>query len=313
MPIFGKESKRTFKAWFIFHVRRLATVAIDTTLNNKWFFWLLGRVRAKPLIHTVFLCYAASEKYALHYCYRRHMKRYTWRPGLAGIFKQADRWGIVLAVTATERDLVKRENACRLLSLTREVERIQRLLRSPSRAYAGILPSILRSRGLHKETSEAKIAAFCVSQAVSQMPQLANLQGDDPIIVLGAGGLVGSEVIKLLTCRRVYKVDARVTDDITSNIPEEVRGRAAILLDVSRHGAIEYYISQFWKELVVLNEVYPPPSKRAKRKMNEMGVRIFHIAGVAGKAFPDFPANYNGSIPCCAAHDSGLCVNVVPF
>jgi len=47
--------------------------------------------------------------------------------------------------------------------------------------------------------------------------------------------------------------------------------------------------------------------------MNEIGVRIFHIAGVVGKAFPDFPAGYTGSIPCCAAHDSGLYVNVVSF
>ena len=311
MVIFGKESKRTLSAWLNFHARRLTVVAIDTTLNNKWFFWLLGRVGGKPFIHSVFLCYAASEKYALHYCYRRHVERYKWRPGLAGIFKQSGRWGIVLAITATERDLVKRENARRLLSLTREVESIQDLLRSPNRSYAGILPSILRSRGIHKECSEAKIAASCISEAVSQMPRLANLRVDDPIIVLGAGGLVGSEIIKLLAHRRVYKVDARLADDIRPNIPNEVRGRAAILLDVSRHGAIENYISQFWKELVILNEVYPPPSKRAIRKMNEMGVRIFHIAGVAGKVFPAFPASYAGSIPCCAAHDSGLCVNVV--
>ena len=312
MPIFGKESRRLFKARPFFHVRRLTTLGIDATLNNKWFFWLLGRVRGKPFIHTVFLCYAASEKYALHYCYRRNIKRYKWRPGLAGVFRQSGRWGIALAITATERDLVKRENAHRLLALTQEVERIQHLLRSPNRAYSGILPSILRSRGIHKDISEAKIAALCVSQAVSQMPGLANLQVDDPIIVLGAGGLVGSEVIKLLTCRRVYKVDARVTNDIRPNIPDEVRGQPGILLDVSRHGTIEYYISQFWKELVVLNEVYPPPSRRAKRKLNEMGVRIFHIAGVAGTAFPNFPASYTGSIPCCAAHDRSLHVNVVP-
>jgi len=75
MVILGKESKRTLSAWLRFHARRLTVVAIDTTLNNKWFFWLLGRVggkpfihSVKPFIHSVFLCYAASEKYALHYC-----------------------------------------------------------------------------------------------------------------------------------------------------------------------------------------------------------------------------------------------------
>jgi hypothetical protein len=113
MAIFGKESKRTLRAWLSFHARRLTVVAVDTTLNNKWFFWLLGRVGGNPFIHSVFLCYAASEKYALHYCYRRHVERYKWRPGLAGIFKQSGRWGIVLAITATERDLVRRENAHR--------------------------------------------------------------------------------------------------------------------------------------------------------------------------------------------------------
>jgi hypothetical protein len=56
-----------------------------------------------------------------------------------------------------------------------------------------------------------------------------------------------------------------------------------------------------WPGLVVLNEVYPPPSTRCCERIRAKQVKLYHITGVAGAAIPPFPGAYAGGIPCCAA------------
>ena len=60
-------------------------------------------------------------------------------------------------------------------------------------------------------------------------------------------------------------------------------------------------MDQLWKELVVINEVYPDPTKAEVQKITECGCVLYHVGGVRGFFFPPIPNGYSGCIPCCAA------------
>jgi len=57
----------------------------------------------------------------------------------------------------------------------------------------------------------------------------------------------------------------------------------------------------FWKELVLLNEVYPEPNADEIAFLSGIGVQAYHIVGVKAQALPQFPFAYSGGVPCCAA------------
>ena len=65
-----------------------------------------------------------------------------------------------------------------------------------------------------------------------------------------------------------------------------------------------FRIPQMWEGIVILNETYPAPRRRTLQQLEEMGIPVFHIAGVKGIALPRFPGAYSGGIPCCGMNDS---------
>ena len=94
-------------------------------------------------------------------------------------------------------------------------------------------------------------------------------------------------------------------------LPEELKGKAAILIDVSRRNVLQSYVDDMWSELVVLNETFPEPSKKIVSKLTSKSIRIFHLSGVAGSIFPSLPYGYKDSVPCCAIHDVGSSINPI--
>ncbi len=83
--------------------------------------------------------------------------------------------------------------------------------------------------------------------------------------------------------------------------PAHLRHKAAILINLTKKAVISDYMGLFWKELVLLNEVYPEPSEKEVAFLSRLGVRAYHIVGVKARALPRLPRVYAGGIPCCAA------------
>ena len=72
-------------------------------------------------------------------------------------------------------------------------------------------------------------------------------------------------------------------------------------MNVSRSRTPAAYLDLLWNSIVVLNEAYPEPSRSELDKFAARACKFYHLAGAAGKAYPDFPWPYTDAVPCCAA------------
>lgn len=288
----------------------LALVA-NALFNYELAFRLIGAINARlRLIGCVFLVYPSRRALVPQ---RRSVQlildRFRWRPAIGGIFRQGKLWGVTFAVASSEPELIEARNAGRLQSLAGQMERIRELLHAERCALAGVLPSILHSRGVPGRTDEAEVAAECVRRAIDEVRRLEGLE-KSPVLLLGCRGFVGSRVHALLPDQRVYAIDRM--EDMRAEFPEELKGERAILVNLTWANVLETYLDQMWAGLVVLNEVYPPPSPASVRTMSDRGVSVYHLAGVEGFAFPPFPDAYSGGVPCCATRiEEDLRVRVV--
>ena len=82
---------------------------------------------------------------------------------------------------------------------------------------------------------------------------------------------------------------------------EDSQGRPAVVVNLTKSGALLEYARDLWPGVIVLNEVYPEPSSAEIAELEARGSSCYHIIGVEGKAWPPFPRAYRGGIPCCAS------------
>lgn len=300
-----KKLARRAQEWSVLQIRRSLLLILNIGFNNTVGYRLLGWLNRKfGFLGSVFLAYPGKRDLALVYGHRFLRKWFRWRPALIGLFRQGDVWGLTLAVTSGERELCRSSNHAHLMNLLRQIDSIQAILGAPQRSLAGVLPSLLSSRGILSVGRESERAAMCLERALDEVALREGLGNDTPIIVLGAGGFVGSKLVSRLSGRQLFPVDT-VSDHQSASSPwpshlsREASG--AILVNVSTPGALAHYASRLWSGVVVLNEVYPQPSARTVRMLLSKGVRIYHLSGVVGSAFPRFPGAYSGAIPCCAS------------
>ena len=115
-----------------------------------------------------------------------------------------------------------------------------------------------------------------------------------------------------LAGRNVYPVDSNRLGPGAANKeawPAHLTGKPALLINVSRSRTPAAYLDLLWNSIVVLNEAYPEPPRSVLDKFAARACRFYHLAGAAGKAYPDFPWPYTDAVPCCAArigHDTEL-------
>ena len=128
---------------------------------------------------------------------------------------------------------------------------------------------------------------------------------DCPIIILGHKGFVGSEVRKKLGEDRCYGVDLDSKTKLPDyeSWPDHLQGQDAILINISRTYQLEKYSNYIWKNLVLLNEVYPEPNKDSVHLYCAKGGNMYHLVGNVGWSLPPFPQAYAGGIPFCASWD----------
>ena len=264
---------------------------------------LVGLInRATGRWHGVFYCYAGSPRFIASYAAPGLVRMFRWRPVPIGVMSQDGRLGLVLASPMTEADLLDPANAREFAGLQRRLARIARLTGAPQVSAAGILPGILR-RSHHLSLQDNRpLVVAAVTQAVAQL-ETELPDGTRNLILVGGAGHIGRALAPELAAQGwlCHIIDPRMG---TEAFPEGLRGRPAVLLDVSRAGVLERYVDTLWPGLVLLNEVFPAPSPGFVRRVRQKGVRVFHLAGVAGRIHPPLPHGYEGAIPCCAAFPS---------
>ncbi len=262
---------------------------------------------------SVFFCYPGSRSFVTSYALPGVERFFRWRPTPIGIMRQNGEWGLVVASSVTEDDFLDPANAEQFRLLQRRLAHIGAVMHVPTINVAGILPGVLKQTdGLAVNDTRAIVVSAVIS-AVALMRQHHLVSHVTDVIVLGGAGRIGSGVVMALrdqgwTCH-VIDVAHGATE-----FPEHLQGQPVLFLDIARKGAIADYIPKMWPELVVLNEVFPKPSRKLVKQMEERGVRVFHLAGVAGRITPPLPHGYETAIPCCAARpvEGAYDVRIIP-
>lgn len=262
---------------------------------------------------SVFFCYAGSGKFVTSYAFSGIAQFFRWRPTPIGVMHQNGEWGLVLASSMTEEDFLDPANADDFAALQHRLQRTARNMHIETINVAGILPGVLkRTNGIVVNDTRATVVQAVIA-AVRRMHSAHQLEDVNDIIVLGGAGRIGTGVVIAL---RAQGWLCHVVDRAhgAPEFPHHLAGKPTLLLDIARKGAIENYIDHMWPEMTVLNEVFPCPSRRLVKRMEDRGVRVFHLAGVAGKITPPLPHGYQTAIPCCAARpiEGDYDVRIIP-
>lgn len=286
------------------HFRRCLSVIFTFLFGNRALLSLLGSLNRSILrgkIRNVFLLYPAHPKYASAYVYDWHRRLIQWKPALVGCYLQDGEWGLTFGVSSTEEDYQAEQNAPNLEALEKRMESLRVLIGAATKTYAGILPSVLSKSGFRlQEETERLNTISLVRRAISIILESQCLPSQTPVLVLGGRGYIGSDLIQQDAHREWLCVDQQ-DQGAFDQICAPVKGQALVILNLSRQGVLRNYISKLWEGCIVLNEVYPEPSKGEIELLAARGILCYHIVGIRAKAWPPFPRAYQGGIPCCAA------------
>lgn len=287
---------KTIKA----HMRKIFLILINVLFNNKLCFRLLGGFNKKfNFIGTIFLSYPANEEYANVNSYKWVHQLTPWNPFFIGILIQNGKIGLMFGIPNSESDFHNKKNKSNLIKLLNRTERIRQLTNSPQKTFAGILPGIFIKNRIPYESLEAKITVKAVYKAIEKIQNANKYSKEAPIIFLGGKGFIGRHLVKLFQRGRTHIIDIIDNSNNDETWPA-LYGKEAMLINLSRQAAIKDYIHFFWKELIVVNEVYPEPSAEELKAITDKNCKVYHVVGIEGKSFPSLPGAYNGAIPCCA-------------
>ena len=288
-------------------MRKILSILLIVLFSYDWFYRLLGLLNRRfHCFKSVFVLYLPSSRELNKYSNASIRRWMRWRPLMAGFGRQiGGGWMVIMAIPNNEDEFMGADSQQHLAQLYANVCRIQRLLQVPQHGFAGVLPGVMAAKGIRDASPEAEVTINVVGQAEQQIRQLAQLSDDVPLIVLGGAGFIGRRLVAQYRAagRQVFVVDPQGTaDDVW---PVQLTGQPAVLLNLTRKYAVEQYVHMMWQGMVFLNEVYPAPAKPVLQRIAQQGVDCFHVVGVRGRAYPNFPDAYAGAIPCCAAQPDG--------
>ena len=183
----------------------------------------------------------------------------NWKPGVSGLFRQNGKFGIMFTVSNCDSQFIDPGNQERLRTLLQRMEKIRQLFGARQKTFAGILPGIFFRSRMVREIPESEVTVGVIGKVIEAVKFSAGLSADAPIIILGGCGFIGNRVAKSLPRDVIHIVDIAGKSD-EHGWPNQLRGKPALLLNISRSAALGEYVGRFWPELVVVNEVYPEPS-----------------------------------------------------
>ena len=286
------------------HLRCIAALCSSYVLGSAAVIRLLGRLNrllGRP-IATVFLFYPVSQPWADAVCYRWHQRRFSWQPGLIGVLRQRGRFGLSFGIPNVEAQIKDEANAAEVARLKQRLETIRTDLDAEHKTFAGILPTTFARHGIEDEdvVIQRNLTARAVLAALDRVIGLHWLSPRVQVLVLGGRGYIASEVLRLAEGRTITSVDVGEFEQFEAFVAAH-RGQPLIVVNLSRSGVLAEYLSHFWPGVIVLNEVYPEPTRDELEILERLGLTCHHIAGVKGEAWPPFPRAYRRGIPCCAA------------
>jgi len=289
------------------HLRRVAIVVLSVVCRTYIPFALMGLLnRMFPTFASVFFCYAGNSRYATHYSYSSCRGFLLWFPSMIGVFRQGPRWGLICAAPVTEAEFTNPKNALYLGQLLRRMLRIKMLLGVERVSFAGILPNVLRGR--YPQTirdGDGDRTPEVVRRAVHEVRNKHFAEKDHKVVLLGGAGRIGRAVYE---CLKADNIDLVVIDSAVTTAPtfKDLGTASLILVDVSRPGVIQRYIQELPEGTVVLNEVFPEPSRDVVQQLKSRNIAAYHIAGVKAVVFPSLPHGYTNAVPCCAIHSDEI-------
>ncbi len=273
---------------------------------------LLGRIYLPYLVlglwnrafggwRSVFFCYAGRASHRDAYAPGPIAELFRWVPNPIGVLRQGRSRSLVFASPMREADFLDPGNAARFRRFRRRLGRIAWLMGVRQIHLAGVLPSVLRGADDLAVHPSQGLTVKVVVAAVEEVLARA-FDRPVPLILLGGAGYVGHGVTTALrgAGHEVHVVDHAIGVDA---LPDGLRGTPTLLVDLARPGALAEHLDVLWPGLVVLNEVFPEPSRQDVARFAKRGVALWHIAGVPGEVRPPLPGGYSGAVPCCAAHD----------
>jgi hypothetical protein len=270
---------------------------INFLFNKNWFFLLIGKLR---IVESIFLAYPANEKYALAYGSRKRVEKEKWSPWITGILIQKGRIGIMFSVSACEKDFLKQVNSENLKLLSEKIEEIRKMTKAKNKSFAGILQGLLYKKNLLSERETGMTASFIVN-AIRQVETKEKLSAFSPVIIIGGDGFVGKQIRTALKTEKRNIFSVEIGDKIP-NVPK------AIIINVASRKSLRQHIDKILPGMVVVNEVYPEPTKKVLEQLKAKSISCYHIMGAKAFCFPKFPGAYKGAIPCCAAWQNGKAV-----
>jgi hypothetical protein len=289
------------------HLRRIAIVVLSAVSRTYLPFVLMGVLnRAFPTFVSVFFCYAGDTRYATHYSYPVCRPFLLWFPSVIGVFRQGRRWGLICAAPVTEAEFTDPKNARSLGQLLHRMLRIKMLLRVERLSFAGILPNVLRGRYPQSISNEERDRTpEVVRRAVHEVRKKHFAKKDHKVVLLGGAGRIGRAVYG---CLKADNIDLAVIDSAVTTAPtfKDLGPASLILVDVSRPGVIQRYIQELPAGTVVLNEVFPEPSRDVVKQLKDRNIVAYHIAGVKAEVYPSLPHGYRNAVPCCAIHSDEI-------
>lgn len=280
------------------HGRKIGVMVLNFLFGNFVFYRLVGFLnRYTKKVKNIFMLYPANEKYSRDYVYPFYERQMKWKPRLVGILWQNKKIGFIFGVSATEKDFFNKDNDTKLREVEEKLEQVRRAMNAEQKTFAGILPGLFFSRGIIEESPEREVTVSAVTLAIRKIQELEKIV-IPKICILGGNGFIGSDLRQKIGESFSFDIE----DEIAfQEFAKENREEQVILINLTKKGVLKKYIPYLWEKVVVLNEVYPEPSKEEIEKMKKKRISCYHIVGARGGAWPAFPRGYAGGIPCCAS------------
>ena len=273
---------------------------VNLLFNNRLVFAV---VRQLQLFDAVFVMYPANAKFADHFTFRVRQRLITWRPFIIGMAKHPSGKRTLMFAISAFVDGKDSGDSDGFRLLHDRVETLRQRIGATTTHFAGTLPgrfTALKVRRGVNQKNERVATQENVVGAVMQLRDLFCHKDTYPVIILGSQGYIGKEVVAQLVAKDVHVIGIDKGVDAVEYVKP---GVPHIVVNITAPEAINQYIDSKYMDhnTILLNEVYPAPHADVVSHLHELGVLVYHIAGVEAEAIPPFPGSYRGALPCCAA------------
>ena len=207
-----------------------------------------------------------------------------------GMYTQGGKLGVKLGIAALPQDFLGSGGKRLAASVHGKTREIVRLCDLKTYSFAGLLPGIMHQARIRREPHERASTASAVAQAALTLLN-AELPQDAPIVLLGGNGFIGRALNKALSNREVVVVDLS-NGTRCGRIPDD----PCLVINVASPTALDELVPLIPQHSTVLNEAYPPPRREILTGLAARKIKLRHVAGVVGEAWPPFPFEYSAGI-----------------